>query len=235
MISEPYKIKEVKKFRTLKHYEKWNVLRDASFNTFHICSDFVNFDLVSRGMSAWSHFQKAAYMTGDEAYSGSQNFLDLARTVNDVLGIDGIVPAHNGIGAEKLLVTCLLKRGQTILHNRGVSCELVSSLGCDSIDITNAREPRPNDPQSFGADVDLDQLQELIEKSDGNDIAYVHIETCPKGSNESFISWDNLVSIREITEKNDVPLGVPVTKLQKVSVATCFRINSLSGPFFLSS
>jgi len=32
-----------------------------------------------------------------------------------------------------------------------------------------------------------------------------------------------------------VQWGVPVTKLQKVSVATCFRINSLSGPFFLSS
>ena len=31
MISEPYKIKEVKKFKTLKSYERWNELEGCPF------------------------------------------------------------------------------------------------------------------------------------------------------------------------------------------------------------
>jgi tyrosine phenol-lyase len=213
MISEPYKIKEVKKFRTLKSYEKWNVLRDASFNTFHIRSDFVNFDLVSRGMSAWSHFQKAVYMAGDEAYAGSRSYRDLVKAVKDVLGLDGIVPAHNGIGAEKLLVTSLLEKDRVVLHNRGITCEQVLSRDCNSIDITRDRRAHHADPQSFGADVDLDELEKLIQKNASNEIAYVHIETCPRGLNRKLISWANLAAIKELTEKNCIPLIIDISNI----------------------
>ena len=213
MISEPYKIKEVKKFKTLKSYERWNVLKDANFNTFHINSDFVNFDMVSRGMSAWSHFQKAVYMAGDESYAGSKNFRDIVSSAKEVLGLSGIVPAHNGIGAEKLLIAGLLEKGQTVLHNRGATCEMVLSLGCQSIDITRERTAHLDQPQSFGADVDIAQLEQLIEKSDPGEIAYVHIETCPRGLNRQLISWANLVAVRELTEKNKIPLVIDASNV----------------------
>jgi len=119
MISEPYKIKEVKKTQDLKPYERWNVLKKVHFNTFHVSSDHITFDLASRGMSSWSHFQKAAFMIGDEAYAGSRNYIHLAKSAQEVLGLSQIVPAHNGIGAEKLLTTTMLKKDQAVLHNRG--------------------------------------------------------------------------------------------------------------------
>ena len=226
MISEPYKIKEVKKFKTLKSYEKWNVLKDANFNTFHICSDSVNFDMVSRGMSAWSHFQKAVYMAGDEAYAGSQNFRDLGKSAKEVLGLDGIVPAHSGIGAEKLLVIGLLKKGQTVLHNRGTACELVSANGCKSIDITENRKAHPGNLQSFGADVDLDELERLTGEGDANKIAYIHIETCPKGLNGQLISWANLAAIREITKRNRIPLVIDISNI----FTSAYWINNVEIP-----
>jgi tyrosine phenol-lyase len=213
MISEPYKIKEVKKFKTLKSYEKWNVLKDANFNTFHICSDSVNFDMVSRGMSAWSHFQKAVYMAGDESYTGSKSFWELARSAKEVLGLKGIVPAHNGIGAEKLLATSLLEKGQTVLHNRGAASELVSSHGCKNIDITGNSKSHLENLKEFGADVDLNELEQLIEKSDPDEIAYVHIETCPKGLNGQLISWANLTAIREVTQRNHIPLVIDISNV----------------------
>ena len=110
MISEPYKIKEVKKAPDLKPYERWNVLKKAHFNTFHVSSDYITFDLASRGMSSWSHYQKAAYMIDDEAYAGSRNYIHLARSAKEILGLSQVVPAHNGIGAEKLLATTILKK-----------------------------------------------------------------------------------------------------------------------------
>ena len=136
MISEPYKIKEVKKTLDLKPYERWNVLKKARFNTFHVSSDHITFDLASRGMSSWSHFQKAAYMIGDEAYAGSRNYLHLAKSAQDVLGLSQIVPTHNGIGAEKLLTTTMLKSGQRVLHNRGRCEGLVPANGGKSVDIS---------------------------------------------------------------------------------------------------
>ena len=39
-------------------------------------------------MSSWSHFQKAGYMIGDEAYAGSRNFIHLQRAAFENLGID---------------------------------------------------------------------------------------------------------------------------------------------------
>jgi len=84
MTLEPYKIKEVKKMQELLPHERWNVLKDAQFNTFQVRSDKVAFDLVARGMSAWSHFQKAAYMIGDEAYAGSRALWGLGWGISSV-------------------------------------------------------------------------------------------------------------------------------------------------------
>ena len=136
MRSEPYKIKEVKKMTALRPYERWNILKQAHFNTFHVCSDHVAFDMVARGMSAWSHFQKAGLMIGDEAYAGARSFLRLESAVADVLGIEHLVPTHNGIGSEKLLVATMLQPGQTVLHNRGRCEGLVPANKGKSVDVS---------------------------------------------------------------------------------------------------
>ena len=165
MIAEPYKIKEVKKIGKLRHYERWNILKKVHFNTFHVSSSYVTFDLVSRGMSSWSHYQKAAYMIGDEAYAGSRNYIHLQRKAREVLGLSQIVPTHNGIGAEKLLVTTMLKRGQTVLHNRGRSEGLVPSNGGMSMDVTGEKALSYPVPDKFGGNVDIGRLERtLLEK-----------------------------------------------------------------------
>ncbi len=67
LISEPYKIKEVKHIPLLESFARWNILKNVDFNVLRLSSDAVTFDLVARGMSSWSHFQKAGFMIGDEA------------------------------------------------------------------------------------------------------------------------------------------------------------------------
>ena len=211
MISEPYKIKEVKKTLDLKPYERWNVLKKARFNTFHVSSDHITFDLASRGMSSWSHFQKAAYMIGDEAYAGSRNYLHLAKSAQDVLGLSQIVPTHNGIGAEKLLTTTMLKSGQRVLHNRGRCEGLVPANGGKSVDISCKEASSYDEPDKFGGSVAIDQLEKWLTAAGNEEIAYVHLETCPEAWNGQPFSFANLDAASRLCRAHFVPLVIDIS------------------------
>lgn len=211
MISEPYKIKEVKKYSTLKPYERWNILKKVNFNTFHISSDYVNFDLIARGMSAWSHFQKAGFMIGDEAYAGSQNYRNLEASVRKLLGIEELVPTHNLIGAEKLLVTTLLEPEKIVLHNRGYHGGLIP--GGQSIDITTPEAAKFQEPDAFGGNVDLDRLEKIIEKEGNAGIAFIIMAACPGEWNGQPFSLENIKEVQRIAQKSEIPLVIDISNL----------------------
>ena len=192
MISEPYKIKEVKELPRLETYERWNVLKSAGFNTYNVTSDAITFDMVAKGMSSWSHFQKAGFMIGDEAYAGSRNYRRLQQVVKNTLGIEHIVPTHNGIGAEKLLVTTMLKKGQLVPTNRGRTEGLVPANGGEFADVTNSNAALFADPDKFGADIDIARLEQLLKDKGKEGIAYVHVESCPDAWNGQPISLNNV-------------------------------------------
>ena len=172
MLSEPYKIKEVKHLPFLEPYQRWNILKHAGFNTFRIPSDHVTFDLVARGMSSWTHFQKAAYMVGDEAYAGSRNYARLEKATQETFGLKRIVPTHNGIGAEKLVVKTLLNKGQMVLHNRGPIGGLVEGNGGLPVDVTCGEATKHDPPECFGANVDMEKLEHLLKEKGPEIVAY---------------------------------------------------------------
>ncbi|MBN1572956.1 MAG: tryptophanase [Deltaproteobacteria bacterium] len=211
MISEPYKIKEVKKIGAKKPHERWNILKKVHFNVFHVSSDYITFDLVTRGMSSWSHYQKAGFMIGDEAYAGSRNYIHLERSAREVLGLTQIVPTHNGIGAEKLLVTTMLEKGQTVLHNRGRCEGLVPANGGVSINVTGAEAFSYPGPEKFGGNVDTGLLKKLLSEKGKEEIAYIHLETCPAALNGQPISLVNLKEVRELSASRSIPLAVDIS------------------------
>ena len=221
MKAEPYKIKEVKKIGSMKSYERWNVLRAAHFNTFHVSSDHITFDLVIRGMSSWSHHQKAAFMIGDEAYAGSRNFFHLQKSAQQVLGLSHIVPTHNGIGAEKLLATTLLESEQTVLHNRGRCEGLVPANGGRSVDVTCREAASYPNPERFGGNVDLEKLERLLREKGKERIAYIHVETCPGDWNGQPISSSNLQEVHKLARSHSVPLVLDASRILENAYWIC--------------
>ena len=210
MNAEPFKLKEVKKMRSYTPYERWNIIKLARFNTFHVSSHQVSFDMVSRGMSAWSHYQKAAYMIGDEAYAGSRNFIRLEEQARRVLGLARIVPAHNGLGAEKLLATTLMKKGQVVLANSGRSSGLTEANGGEMVDITQGKAREYAPPGRFGADVDLERAETLLREREGH-VAYFFIEVAPPAWNGQPISMRNLTALTGLARKHGVLLAIDIS------------------------
>jgi tyrosine phenol-lyase len=211
MIAEPYKIKEVKKTAQIQPYQRWNILKAARFNTFHVLADHVAFDMVARGMSAWSHFQKAAMMIGDEAYAGARSYYRLEKSVHDLLGIGNLVPSHNRIGAEKLLAVSLLKKGQTVAHNRGFFAGLVPEAGGRAVDVTSAAAAAFPPPDAFGGNVDLDRLAKLLKDPPKEGVAWVHVEACPDAWNGQPIALDNLLEVRRLAVAAGVPVAIDLS------------------------
>jgi len=215
MLSEPYKIKEVKHLPFLEPYQRWNILKHAGFNTFRIPSDHVTFDLVARGMSSWTHFQKAAYMVGDEAYAGSRNYARLEEAAREIFGLQRIVPTHNGIGAEKLVVTTLLNKGQMVLHNRSLIGGLVEGNGGLPVDITCGEAAKHDPPACFGANVDLEKLEHLLKEKGPEVVAYIHVETCPDGWHSQPVSLANLKATAKMARECSVPLLVDISNVME--------------------
>ncbi len=213
MKAEPYKIKEVKKMVRHEPYELWNVLKEAHFNTFRVSSDYVTFDMVARGMSAWSHFQKAAFMIGDEAYAGSRNFKKLQRVAADVLGIERLVPTHNGIGARKLLTTTMVSQGKIVLHNSGRPWPLVAENGGECMDVTSERAGNYGHPSEFGGGMDIDRLADTLASHREGEVAFVAVELCPDLWNAQPVSMTNLLEIREVTARHEVPLVLDLSNV----------------------
>jgi len=211
MISEPYKIKEVKKMGSLRSYERWNTLKKVHFNTFHVSSSYVAFDLVCRGMSSWSHYQKAAYMIGDEAYAGSRNYIHLVNKAKEVLGLSQIVPTHNGIGAEKLLAITMVRNGHFVLHNRGRCEGLVPSNGGISVDVTSKKGVSYAEPHRFGGDVDIEKLEKMLIEKGKDQISYIHVETCPEAWNGQPVSFANFEAVKRLCSSHGVPLVIDIS------------------------
>ena len=73
--AEPHKAKIVQKLPLTNYHKRLAYLKDAYYNTFNLCSDKVTFDITSNGTSAMSQEQLSGILVGDEAYSGSRNFI----------------------------------------------------------------------------------------------------------------------------------------------------------------
>ena len=86
MIAEPYKLKTIRKVNYTTFQDRIDALMDADYNTFHIPTTEVTFDMTSLGTSAVSQEQFSGLFIGDETYAGSRNFENLCDSVKDIFG-----------------------------------------------------------------------------------------------------------------------------------------------------
>ncbi len=124
------------------------------------------------------------------------------------------MPTHNGIGAEKLLVTSLCKPGQKVLHNRGRTDGLVEKTGGISVDVTGVAALDYADPGHFGADLDLAVVESHLKK-DVSQVAYIQVTLCPSPWNAQPVSMGNLEATSKLAKQFGVPLVVDISNVME--------------------
>jgi tyrosine phenol-lyase len=153
-------------------------------------------------------------MTGDEAYSGSDNFYHLQDAVREFYGYKYLVPTHQGRGAENLLSQILIKEGDFIPGNMYFTTtrlhqELAGGTFVDVI-IDEAHDPASRHP--FKGNVDLDKLDQLVQEVGAECIPYISLEGNVNMAGGQPFSMANLRELNTYCRKHSIPIMLDATR-----------------------
>jgi tyrosine phenol-lyase len=214
--AEPFRIKVVEPVRLTTPEQRARAIREAGYNTFLLKSEDVYIDLLTdSGTSAMSDWQWAGMMLGDEAYAGSRNFYHLEEMVQKYYGYRYLVPTHQGRGAENILSRVLIKPGDIIPGNMYFTTtrlhqELAGGTFADVI-IDEAHDPASLHP--FKGNVDLNKLEDLIQRHGAARIPYVSIAGTVNMAGGQPISLENLKQVRALTARHGIKVILDATRL----------------------
>lgn len=206
----PWRIKMVEPIRLINDEERVKSLKEAGYNPFQLKSEDIFIDLLTdSGTGAMSHFQWGALMQGDESYAGSKSFYRFEKVVKDITGYKYIMPAHQGRGAEQIVIPELLqRRGKYFISNihfdttrahveiaggRAIDCVIKE---CFDLDIYHP----------FKGNFDTEKLQSIIaEKGKGNISGIIMTITNNSAGGEP-VSIANMKEVSKIAKDNDIPV-----------------------------
>ncbi len=214
--AEPWKIKMVEPIILKTLEERQQAIEEAGYNTFLLRSEDVYIDLLTdSGTSAMSDRQWAGMMLGDEAYAGSRNFYHLEEAIREYYGYQHIVPTHQGRGAEHLISQAVIKPGQFIPGNMYFTTtrlhqELAGGTFVDVI-IDEAHDPASTHP--FKGNIDLDKLQELIDRVGAEQIAYVSLAGTVNMAGGQPVSMANVKAVRALCESYNIRVYLDATRM----------------------
>jgi tyrosine phenol-lyase len=214
--AEPYKIKVVEPVRMTSPEDRRRALDEAGWNTFLLRSRDVYIDLLTdSGTSAMSDRQWAGMMLGDEAYAGSENFYHLEETIQDVYGYPFVVPTHQGRGAEHIISRILIKQGDVVPGNMYFTTtrlhqELAGGTFADII-IDEAHDPNSEHP--FKGDVDLNKLEQLIQKHGADRIPYVSLGVTVNMAGGQPVSMKNIKELHALCSTHGIPVYLDKTRI----------------------
>ncbi len=214
--AEPWKIKMVEPLTMTDRPYRQKAMQEAGYNTFLLRSEDVYIDLLTdSGTSAMSDRQWAGMMLGDEAYAGSRNFYHLEEAVQTYYGYRHLVPTHQGRGAEHLLSQTMIKPGQFIPGNMYFTTtrlhqELAGGTFVDVI-IDEAHDPQNMHP--FKGNMDLDKLQDLIERVGAGNIAYISLAGTVNMAGGQPVSMENVRLLRDLCDRYGIRIYLDATRM----------------------
>ena len=196
MLAEPYKLKTIRNLIFTDFQERIDALMEADYNTFHIPSFLVTFDMTSQGTSAVSQDQFSGLFIGDETYAGSRNFENLVDNVKEIFGHENVCPTHNIKGSHKLIATTMISENDIIFSNSEKPADLINDRNA-SVEVLSVKDDK------FSGNINLDELKNKL-GADNN--PFVYIELYADGYKP--VSFSNLKEVAKIAEDKDSILVV---------------------------
>ncbi len=208
----PYKIKMIEPIHLIDRKTRIEKLKEAGYNPFKLHSEDVFIDLLTdSGTGAMSHFQWGALMQGDEAYAGSRSFFRLEKAVKDITGYRYVIPAHQGRGAEQVVIPELITHpGMVFISNfhfdtTRAHVEIAGARAVDTV-IRECFELDKYHP--FKGNFDLELLESAIKKYEPKNIAAIIMTLTNNSAGGQPVSMENMQAVRAIAEKYKITVVI---------------------------
>lgn len=206
----PYKIKMVEPIGLISKEDRIKRLEEAGYNPFRLKSEDVFIDLLTdSGTGSMSHFQWAALMQGDEAYAGSRSFYRLESVVKEISGYNYVLPAHQGRGAEQVVIPELVKHdGMYFISNihfdtTRAHVEIAGARAIDCV-IPECFDTETYHP--FKGNFDIPKLKELIKELKPENIAGIIMTVTNNSAGGQPVSLENLRAVNKLGKAHNIPL-----------------------------
>jgi len=190
--------------------ERIEFLKDAGYNPFSLRSEDVYIDLLTdSGTGAMSHFQWAALMMGDEAYAGSRSFYKLEKVAKEITNYKYIIPAHQGRGAEQVVLPQLVDRkGLYFISNMHFDTTRahVEMAGARALDCVIDECFDTENYHPFKGNFDLKGLVKIIEEKGKENIAGIIMTITNNSAGGQPVSMENMKEVKKIATKYGITL-----------------------------
>ncbi len=205
-IIEPFRIKSVEPIGISTEAERAQQLKAAHYNPFLLRSRDVIIDLMTdSGTSAMSAHQWAGVMEGDEAYAGSRSWERMEQAVQELTGMDHVLPTHQGRAAERIIYGHLGGTGKVFISNTHFDTTRanIEFTGATAIDIPIAEGRDPAREHPFKGNLDVTELDRLLMEHAGHIGAVILTVTNNSGGGQP-VSMRNAEEVSAICKKHGV-------------------------------
>lgn len=206
-IIEPFRIKSVEPIGMSTEAERVEQLKAAHYNPFLLRSRDVIIDLMTdSGTSAMSARQWAGMMEGDEAYAGSRSWERMEEAVQELTGMEHVLPTHQGRAAERIIYGHLGGPGKVFISNTHFDTTRanIEFTGATAIDIPIAEGGDPALQHPFKGNMDVAELDHLLKEHKGHVGAVILTVTNNSGGGQP-VSMANAEGVSSICKRHGVP------------------------------
>jgi tryptophanase len=168
----------IEPIRLIDRQDRAEALRKVHYNLFGLRAEDIFIDLLTdSGTGSMSQHQWAAIMSGDESYAGARSFFRLQEAIHDIFGFPYFVPTHQGRAAENILCAIFVKPGDCIPSNMhfDTTDANIRARGGRPVNLVGETAYDPTYQHPFKGNMDLDKLQDLVERVGAGQIAYISL------------------------------------------------------------
>ncbi len=201
---ELHKTRIVQKLFLKPIEERYEAIVKGGFNTFLLHTSDIYLDMLTdSGTNAMSDNQVASMLRADDAYAGSASYERLEKAIHEVLGLEYILPVHQGRAAENIISQVFVKKGDIIPMNYHFTTTLahIELNGGKIVEIVVDDAYNIKSDCQFKGNLDISKLRAVIEKHGAENIPFIRLEASTNLIGGQPYSIQNMRDVRAVADE----------------------------------